>query len=55
LFVRLAIELLIAGSQPADGAGFQLLVAGSKKANSYHLSPIWVSAGLGFLTSQAKP
>jgi hypothetical protein len=30
-FVRLAIELLMAGSQAADGAGFQLSASGSKK------------------------
>jgi hypothetical protein len=30
-FVRLAIELLTAGSQAADGTGFQLFVARSKK------------------------
>ncbi len=30
-FVRLAIELLIAGSQAADGAGFQFFASGSKK------------------------
>jgi hypothetical protein len=30
-FVRLAIELLMAGSQGADGAGFQLSASGSKK------------------------
>ena len=28
-FVRLAIELLIAGSQAADGAGFQFFAPGS--------------------------
>jgi len=30
-FVRLAIELLTAGSQAADGAGFQLFASRSKK------------------------
>jgi len=35
-FVGLAIELLIAGSHAADGAGFQLSAAGSKRTNSYH-------------------
>lgn len=30
-FIRLAIELLIAGSQATDGAGFQLFASGSRK------------------------
>jgi hypothetical protein len=30
-FVRLAIELLTAGSQAADGAGFQIFASRSKK------------------------
>jgi hypothetical protein len=30
-FIRLAIELLTAGSQAADGAGFQLFASRSKK------------------------
>jgi hypothetical protein len=37
-FVPLAIELLTAGSQAADGAGFQFIRVEIQKANSYHFA-----------------
>ena len=51
-FVRLAIELLIAGSQAADGAGFQLFASGSKKQIPIIYEPATIR--LSFLTARVR-